>query len=96
MTRLIRLPEVLECTGMTRPTLYRRIAVGEFPRQVKLGARASAWDAGEVDAWIEARKAERPARRAKPMDARMLRLIFGHRSLRDQLRFWAQLDNWFM
>ncbi len=52
--RLLRLPEVCARTGLTRSPLYRRVAAGEFPSPVSLGARAVAWRDDEVQAWIEA------------------------------------------
>ena len=61
---LLRRPEVEARTGLSRSELYRRIAQGDFPAPVKLGERASAWPAAEVDGWIAARIAERDAGRA--------------------------------
>ncbi|WP_226470106.1 helix-turn-helix transcriptional regulator [Luteimonas panaciterrae] len=58
---LERLPNVLARTGLSRAVIYRRIASGEFPAPVKLGERASAWDAREVDRWIAERIAVRDA-----------------------------------
>lgn len=51
--RLLRLPEVIVLTGISRSELYRRMAAGTFPSPVKLGARLSAWPAAEVSRWIE-------------------------------------------
>ena len=56
--RLIRLPEALAATGLTRSNLYRWISRGSFPRPIKFG-RVSAWSEHEVQAWIEDRKLER-------------------------------------
>lgn len=61
---LERLPEVLARTGHKRSEWYRQIARGEAPRPVKLGERASAWVASEVDAYIAGRIAARDARAA--------------------------------
>jgi len=58
---LERLPAVKARTGLSRTEIYRRIAFGQFPAPVKLGARASAWIAGEVDGWIRDRIDERKA-----------------------------------
>lgn len=63
-SHLLRRPEVEARTGLSRSELYRRIAQGDFPAPVKLGERASAWPAAEVDNWIAARIAERDAGRA--------------------------------
>lgn len=58
--RLLRLPEVKRVTGLGRSTIYDAANRMGFPKPVKLG-RTSAWPESEVRAWIEARKAERPA-----------------------------------
>lgn len=42
MPRLIRLPDVLEATGLARSTVYRLVAEHRFPAPVKLAARAVA------------------------------------------------------
>lgn len=60
---LERLPSVKKRTGKSRTTIYRDIAAGTFPRPLKIGERASAWDSREVDAWIAARIAERDAKK---------------------------------
>lgn len=52
-TRLLRISEVLEVTGLRRSTLYSQIRRGEFPAPVKIGPRASAWRLDEVQDWIE-------------------------------------------
>ena len=58
--RLLRLPEVLAMVPIKKPTLYRAIRAGKFPRPCKLlGGRASAWDEAEIGAWIASRLAER-------------------------------------
>lgn len=61
--KLLRLPETLERTGLSRSGLYAAVALGSFPRPVKLGpnARAVAWPANEIDDWISSRIEEREA-----------------------------------
>lgn len=54
---LERLPSVLARTGLSRSTIYKKVADGQFPRPVKLGERAVAWDAAAVTAWISERVA---------------------------------------
>lgn len=56
---LERLPQVRARTGLSRSEIYRRIAAGDFPKPIKLGARASAWVEREVTTWIESRIAAR-------------------------------------
>ena len=50
--RIMRLNEVLDLTGLSRATLYRKIAAGTFPAQRKLAERCCGWRAGEVDVWL--------------------------------------------
>lgn len=52
--QLIRLPQVIARTGMSRSWLYGAVANRQFPAPAKIG-RASGWDAAAVDAWIAAR-----------------------------------------
>ena len=53
-----RLPAVLARVGLSRSALYRLVDGGKFPRPVKLGERAIAWDSRAVDRWIKAKIAE--------------------------------------
>lgn len=57
--RLIRLPQVIARTGLSRSTIYARAKAGAFPKPVNLGNSLSAWVEDEIDAWVEARIAER-------------------------------------
>ena len=58
--RLIKIDEVLHICGLSRSSLYACIQKGEFPVQVKLSKKSSAWLYSEVQAWINARAAARP------------------------------------
>lgn len=58
-TTLLRLPEVESATGKKRSAIYAEISAGTFPAPVKIGTRASAWVAAEVQTWIASRIAER-------------------------------------
>ena len=48
---LLRLPEVKDATGLSAPTIYRRIADGTFPRPRKAGPGATGWLPGELEHW---------------------------------------------
>ncbi|HEX4022391.1 MAG TPA: AlpA family transcriptional regulator [Acidobacteriaceae bacterium] len=52
---ILRLPAVKTSTGLSRSTLYLRVAQGEFPKPVSLGGRAVGWPASEVAALNAAR-----------------------------------------
>ena len=54
-TRFLRLPEVMARTGLSRSTIYVRLAEGRFPRPVALGGRAVGWIEAEVDEWVRER-----------------------------------------
>ena len=60
---IYRLPAVCEVTGLSKATIYRLLARGEFPARVKLSPRCVGWRVAEVDAWLAAREAasERPS-----------------------------------
>ncbi len=53
--RIIRFHQVQARTGLSRSTIYRRLAGGSFPRPLSLGARAVGWIESEVDEWIRQR-----------------------------------------
>lgn len=61
---LLRRKQVQERVNLSRSELYRLMGVGRFPRSVPLGERAIAWDADEIEEWIQARIAARDARAA--------------------------------
>ncbi len=50
--RIIRLPEVMTRTGLSRSTIYLRISQGTFPKPVSLGTRAVGWVESEIDEWV--------------------------------------------
>lgn len=52
---LQRIKQVIQRTGLPRSTLYYLMGKGEFPKPVKIAARAVAWDSEKVTAWIESR-----------------------------------------
>ena len=50
--RILRINAVLERTGLTRSTLYRKIERGAFPKQIKLSERCAGWRESAVNAWL--------------------------------------------
>ena len=54
---ILRLPQVVALTGLSRSTIYRRVAHGEFPAQVQISERAVGWREDEVVEWVESRPA---------------------------------------
>ena len=54
-SRFVRLPEVLQLTGVSRSTIYRWMANGEFPNQISLGGNTVAWLERDLEVWIHRR-----------------------------------------
>ena len=50
--RIIRLGTVLDRTGLSRSTLYRKVAEGTFPRQVSISVNGVGWYESAVNRWI--------------------------------------------
>jgi len=64
---LVRYPDVQRMTGLSRATIYRRIAAGDFPRSVPLGTSTArnapvGFVLAEVKAWIARQVALRDAK----------------------------------
>ena len=57
--RILRLPRVLDKTGLGRDSIYRLAREGRFPKPIKLSTQASGWFEDEVDAFLATRAAER-------------------------------------
>lgn len=69
--QLLRRPAVLAKTGLSNATIYRDPT---FPKPIRIGERASAWVAAEVDAWIAERIAQRDAG-LKPSDPNQVQAL---------------------
>ena len=50
--RILRIQAVLDRTGLRRSTLYRKIAEGSFPHQVKISQNGCGWKESAVNRWI--------------------------------------------
>jgi prophage regulatory protein len=51
---ILRRHEVEARTGLSRSTIYLRMAKGDFPRAISLGGqRAVGWLECEIDAWLQ-------------------------------------------
>lgn len=55
MTKVVlRLPTVKARSGLSRSTIYRRIAEGTFPKGIQLGSsRTVGWLESDIEAWID-------------------------------------------
>ena len=50
--RILRLKSVLERTGLSRSTLYRKIADRSFPKQIAISARCAGWRESSIKRWM--------------------------------------------
>ena len=49
---MLRAPEVMERTGLSRTTLWRRVRAGTFPPPTELGENSIGWPASVITAWL--------------------------------------------
>jgi prophage regulatory protein len=54
-TRVLRLPQVIQRTGLCRSAIYKLMSGCRFPASVRIGDRAVAWVEEDVEAWLVAR-----------------------------------------
>jgi prophage regulatory protein len=53
-SRVLRLPDVRQATGLSRSSIYAKAKDGTFPKPIPLGsAYAVGWLSDEVAAWLE-------------------------------------------
>lgn len=50
--RIIRLKTVLHRTGLSRSTVYRKIAEGTFPPQIPISVHGAGWSEAEMNRWV--------------------------------------------
>ena len=65
VTAILRRRTVEARTGLSRSTIYLRIAQGTFPKSIALGPRTIGWSEEEVSSWIAERIAERDSGRSE-------------------------------
>ena len=53
--KILRLPDVLSATGLSRSTIYSYIQQGIWIKPIHLGPRTAGWPANEVTALLLAR-----------------------------------------
>ena len=54
-SRMLRFVDVIECTGLSRTTIWRRVKAGTFPAPVELGANSIGWPELAIIEWVESR-----------------------------------------
>jgi prophage regulatory protein len=62
--RIVRLNTVLTRTGLSRSTIYRKIAEGTFPAQLRISVNGAGWRESDIDRWVANPVAWRPVQDA--------------------------------
>ncbi|MFT3973412.1 MAG: AlpA family phage regulatory protein [Amaricoccus sp.] len=50
--RIIRFDTVRARTGLSRSTIYRKIAEGTFPPQLKISTNGAGWRESDINRWV--------------------------------------------
>lgn len=50
--RILRIKTVVQRTGLSRATIYRRIDDGTFPRQIRISTNCAGWYESAINRWI--------------------------------------------
>ncbi len=58
--RIIRMDTVRHRTGLSRSTIYRKIAEGTFPPQIRISINGAGWRESDIDRWVAHPVAWRP------------------------------------
>lgn len=53
--QMLRAPEVMARTGLSRVTIWRRVRAGTFPAPTELGENSIGWSAKEISEWLASR-----------------------------------------
>jgi len=59
--RIVRLKTVLARTGLSRSTIYRKIAEGTFPAQLRISTNGAGWRESDIARGVADPAAWRPA-----------------------------------
>lgn len=50
--RILRIKTVLDRTGLSRSTLYRKVQNGSFPKQIAISTRCAGWRESAINEWM--------------------------------------------
>lgn len=50
--RIVRMNTVLARTGLSKSTIYRKIAEGTFPPQLKISTNGAGWRESDINRWV--------------------------------------------
>ncbi len=55
--KILRLPQVIDTTGLSKASIYRLERGGDFPKRVAISPGAVGWKSSAIQQWIEQRAA---------------------------------------
>ncbi len=58
--RIVRLNTVLTRSDLSRSTIYRKIAEGTFPPQIRISVNGAGWRESDINRWVANAVAWRP------------------------------------
>mgnify|MGYP000123376260 CR=1 FL=1 len=50
--RILRINTVLDRTGLSRSTMYRKMQNGTFPQNIRISTRCTGWRESAVNEWM--------------------------------------------
>ena len=50
--RQLRLEPLCEFLGLSRSTIYRKIAEGTFPPQIRISVNGAGWKESDINRWV--------------------------------------------
>jgi len=51
--RILRIQAVLDRTGLSRATLYRKMRNGTFPTNIRISTRCAGWRESAISEWMK-------------------------------------------
>jgi len=55
MQKVLRPREVVEITGLSKTTIWRKVRAGIFPAPIELGPNSIGWETSDIEAWLASR-----------------------------------------
>lgn len=65
--RILRLPSVIERTGLSRSTVYRKVQARTFPKPLKISERCIGWRESDVESWLRSPVVHAGVKRRDPL-----------------------------
>lgn len=56
MNALLKLPDVVRLTGLSKACIYRNMNTGQFPRPVRISTRRVGWLETDLQSWLDEAK----------------------------------------